>query len=106
VRVVPLGTTRAYVQTAYAWRGDGAPSVRLVAVLVGDTVRTGATIASAAGLPAPAVPSVPLSPEEFRTRVTALYDEMREALARGDWVAFGTAYDALGRLLRAGAGKP
>jgi uncharacterized membrane protein (UPF0182 family) len=106
VRVLPLGATRAYVQAAYAWRADGTPSVRLVAVLLGDTVRSGATVASAAGLPMPALPSVPLSPEEFRSRVSALYGEMREALARGDWLAFGTAYDALGRLLRAGAAKP
>lgn len=106
VRVLPLGAERAYLQTAYAWRADGTPAVRLVAVMLGDTVRTGATVASAAGLPTPALPSAPLSPEEFRSRVAALYGEMREALSRGDWLAFGTAYDALGRLLRAGAAKP
>ncbi len=106
VRVLPNRGRVAFVQSAYVWRGDGAPSVRLVAVADGDTVRTGATIAAAAGLPAPSLPSTPLSPSEFRSRVEALYNEMREALARGDWLAFGNAYDALGRALRSTPAKP
>ncbi|MCC6927420.1 MAG: UPF0182 family protein [Gemmatimonadaceae bacterium] len=106
VRAVPTGGAQAYIQTAYAWRTDGAPAVRLVAVLANDTVRTGATIAAAAGLPAPAVPSTPLTPAEFRARVESLYAEMREALKRGDWLAFGNAYEALGRVLRSTSSKP
>jgi uncharacterized membrane protein (UPF0182 family) len=106
VRILPSGSDRAYVQTAYAWRTDGAPAVRLVAVMIGDTVRTGATIAAAAGLPAPVLPVTPLSPAEFRARVEALYAEMREALKRGDWLAFGTAYESLGRVLRSTPVKP
>jgi uncharacterized membrane protein (UPF0182 family) len=106
VRILPTGSDRAYVQTAYAWRTDGAPAVRLVAVMIGDTVRTGATIAAAAGLPAPVLPVTPLSPAEFRARVEALYAEMREALKRGDWLAFGTAYESLGRVLRSTPVKP
>jgi len=106
VRVLPDGGGRAYVQTAYAWRGDGSPAVRLVAVLADDTVRTGVTIAAAAGLPVPALPVTPLTPAEFRGRVDALYAEMREAMRRGDWMAFGSAYEALGSLLRSTTGKP
>jgi len=106
VRVLPRGDGPAYVQTAYDWRGDGTPSVRLVAVLLGDTVRTGATIASAAGLPVPSLPVTPLSPAEFRARIDTLYGEMREAMQRGDWLAFGTAYEALGRVLRTATAKP
>lgn len=106
VRAIPTGGGQAYVQTAYAWRTDGAPAVRVVAVLAGDTVRTGATIAVAAGLPAPAVPSTPLTPAEFRARVESLYAEMREALKRGDWLGFGNAYEALGRVLRSSSAKP
>jgi hypothetical protein len=30
-----------------------------------------------------------------------LYHEMRAALARGDWTAFGRAFDSLGAVLRA-----
>ncbi|MEP7381487.1 MAG: UPF0182 family protein [Gemmatimonadota bacterium] len=106
VRVLPSGSRQAYVQTAYVWRADGTPSVRLVAVLLGDTVRTGQTIATAAGLPAPVIPFIPLSPTEFRARVDALYGEMREAMKRGDWLAFGVAYESLGRVLRTSPGKP
>lgn len=106
VRVFPTGDGRAYVQTGYVWRTDGAPAVRLVAVMIGDTVRTGVTIAAAAGLPAPVLPVTPLSPAEFRSRVDALYSEMREALKRGDWLAFGTAYETLGRVLRSTPAKP
>jgi uncharacterized membrane protein (UPF0182 family) len=36
-------------------------------------------------------------------RVRRLYEQMREALRRGDWEAFGRAYDALGRLITSGA---
>lgn len=106
VRVLPTPTGEAFVQTAYARRSDGSPAVRLVAVAIGGSVRTGSTIAAAAGLPAPALPTTPLTPSEFRARVEALYGEMREALARGDWVSFGNAYDALGRVLRSTPSKP
>mgnify|MGYP001385445410 CR=1 FL=1 len=74
--------------------------------MLGDTVRTGQTIASAAGLPAPVVPFVPLSPNEFRARVDALYGDMRDAMKRGDWLAFGIAYESLGRVLRTSPSKP
>ncbi|HEY9517163.1 MAG TPA: hypothetical protein VIQ74_15905, partial [Gemmatimonadaceae bacterium] len=35
---------------------------------------------------------------DLRTRVRRLYETMRDALRRGDWSAFGRAYDALGEL--------
>jgi len=106
VRVFPVGDGLAYVQTAYSWRADGAPGVRLVAVLIGDSARVGTSIASSLGMPAPSLPSTPLTPAEFRARVESLYGEMREAMKRGDWLAFGNAYDALGRILRSTSAKP
>ena len=106
VRTVPYGKASAFLQTAYSWRTDGAPAIRVVAVMLGDTVRTGTSVAAAAGLPAPVLPAVPLTLTGFRTRVDALYGEMREAMRRGDWTAFGVAYEALGRLLQAPPAKP
>ncbi|MEO6445237.1 MAG: UPF0182 family protein [Gemmatimonadaceae bacterium] len=100
VRLLPYGGASAYVQTAYLWRGEGTPAIRVVAVLADDTVRTGSTIAGAVGLPVPTMPTDPLTPSEFFDRVEALYGDMREAMRRGDWLAFGAAYESLGRTLR------
>jgi uncharacterized membrane protein (UPF0182 family) len=36
---------------------------------------------------------------EVKSGASALYAAMRDALRRGDWIAFGHAFDALGRLL-------
>jgi hypothetical protein len=54
----------------------------------------------AAGLPNPIVADLPMTAEDFRRRVSALYESMREAMRRGDWSGIGAAYEALGRLLR------
>jgi hypothetical protein len=106
VHVVPLrGGAAAYLQTTYAWRSDGAPTTSRVAVhgvgVSRDSAAFGASLAEAAGVPAAAQDSAgPLSPVDFRKRVDDLYAAMRDALRRGDWPAFGRAYEDLGRLLR------
>ena len=41
-----------------------------------------------------------VTPALFRQRVNDPYAAMRDALQRGDWAAFGKAYDDLGRLLK------
>lgn len=107
VRVIPIrGGSATYVQTTYAWRADGAPTIARVALHgVGstrDSLAFGATLAEAAGV-RPETPdpgAIALSPAAFRQRVNDLYAAMRDALRRGDWPAFGKAYDDLGRLLR------
>jgi hypothetical protein len=106
VRTVTDGRRVAFVQTAYEWRPESAPAARHAAILMGDSLRVGRTIMAAAGISEPAVPAVRLTPEAFRSRVTGLYNEMRDALARGDWLAFGAAYEALGKLLRAAQTTP
>jgi uncharacterized membrane protein (UPF0182 family) len=99
VRVVPLAGKPAYLQSAFRWRAGAAPALARVATVVGDTVRSGPTLVAALGL-APTAP-VAVTPTDLRARAAALYTEMRDALRRGDWSAFGRALDALGAALRA-----
>lgn len=106
VRAISSGRRIAFVQTAYEWRPEAAPTARLSALLMNDSVHVGRTVMAAAGIAEPAVPAVQLTPEAFRARVAGLYGEMRDALSRGDWMAFGVAYEALGKLLRAAQTTP
>jgi hypothetical protein len=101
VRVIPTAEGPLTIQTHYTTRPDGTPQALYVSVMHGDTVATGASVSGAMGLPMPTVAASPLTPEELRTRAEALYGTMREAMRRGDWNAFGAAFEALGRLLRA-----
>jgi uncharacterized membrane protein (UPF0182 family) len=101
VRVVPLSDRIAFVQSAYAWPAEGPPSLLRVAVLDQDSVFAGSTLADAFGMSPVFEPDVgePLTEESLRARATRLYEAMRDALRRGDWGAFGEAYEALGALL-------
>jgi hypothetical protein len=105
VRVVPMRGGAAYLQTTYGWRSDGAPTVARVAIhgtgAARDSVSFGLTLAEAVGV-RPETPDAAstVTPVVFRQRVNDLYAAMRDALQRGDWVAFGKAYDDLGRLLK------
>lgn len=106
VRVVANGRRVALVQTAYDWRAEAAPSVRWSAVLQGDSLRVERSMLAAFGLPEPALQLAPATPEAFRQRVSQLYRQMSDALTRGDFVTFGAAYEALGRLLRSSGPAP
>lgn len=100
VRAVPLGGGIALIQPAYLWRSDAPPSLVRVAVARDTIIATGPTLAAALGVaPAAPVDTIPTTPADFRARVTQLYQRMHTAMQRGDWLAFGRAYDALGRLL-------
>jgi uncharacterized membrane protein (UPF0182 family) len=100
VRVLPASDGFVALQTQYVVRPDGIPQVLVATIWTRDGVRTGRTLVDAAGLPHPVVADLPMTADDFRRRVTALYETMREAMRRGDWAAMGAAYDALGRLLR------
>jgi hypothetical protein len=103
--VIPLqGRAAAYVQTTYAWRSDAAPTIARVAVhgagAARDSVAFGQFLSEAAGIrPEQPDATTALSPEAFRRRVNELYSAMRDALRKGDWPAFGKAYEDLGRVL-------
>jgi uncharacterized protein len=97
VRSVPVAGQIVLVQPRYDWRGGGAPRLLYVAAVSDDTVRAARTLLElAGGLPE----SAPARTTDFRKRVKELYEELRRASARGDWAAYGRAFDALGTLLR------
>jgi hypothetical protein len=97
VRTVPVITGVAFVQPRYRWRPQSIPSLNRIALLSGDTARSIAPLSNAAR---PGEPSLPSG--DFRASVAAAYAAMRDAMRRGDWVAFGRAFDALGRALARG----
>jgi hypothetical protein len=99
-RAFPLAGKPAYLQAAFRWRAGAPPSLARVAAVVGDSVRTGPTLSAALGLSTP-TPGTTATPTDLRARAATLYTEMREAMRRGDWSAFGRALDALGAVLRA-----
>ena len=103
VVALPIGDRVVFSQTHFVVRGQGAPTVSRVVLLAGDSLRTGRTLAELLGpvadLPAGAAPAT-----DLRRRLAVVYEAMRVALRRGDWAAFGRAYEELGRL--AGAPAP
>jgi hypothetical protein len=101
VRVVPLADRLVFVQSAYTWPAEGPPSLLRVTVVDHDSVFAGRTLADAFGMRAIFEPELgePTTDESLRARASRLYDAMRDALRRGDWTAFGEAYEALGALL-------
>jgi uncharacterized membrane protein (UPF0182 family) len=101
VRVIPLSDRLVFLQSGYAWPPEGPPSLVRVAVIDHDSVFAGRTLADAFGMSAGFEPDLgePTTDESLRARASRLYDAMREALRRGDWTAFGEAYEALGALL-------
>jgi hypothetical protein len=99
VRLIPLSTGELVaVQAFYSWPSEGPPVLSRVAVSLGDSARAASSLAAAVGAPVTSGPE-PASPEAQQERMRALYAEMRAALQRNDWVAFGAAFDALGALL-------
>jgi hypothetical protein len=97
VRCIPIRGGIAFAQPTYRWRPQVGPSLNRVATLVGDTVRAMAP----SGMPAPTVAGSDSS-ADLRSTVSALYSQMRDALRRGDWAAFGRAFEALGRATERG----
>ena len=100
-RAIPLDGKVALVQPAYRWKNDAPPTLARVAVARDSATAAGATLAVALGVAAPQSAEGgpgPAGTGDFPTRVRRLYEAMREALRRGDWEAFGRAYDALGQI--------
>ena len=85
---------------------QGPPTLLHVALLVNDTVRVAPTLAELAGAAPPSTSVLPATTAaDVRTRAATLYARMRDALRRGDWAAFGQAFDELGKLLAPGGAR-
>jgi uncharacterized membrane protein (UPF0182 family) len=100
VRMIPLaGGQLLFVQPLYGWRTDGA--TLLAVATTTDTVVTAAhNLTDALGPRGTASDAgAPIAAADFRAAAEQLYERMSDAMRRGDWVAFGHAYDALGALL-------
>ncbi|MBX9927655.1 MAG: UPF0182 family protein [Gemmatimonadaceae bacterium] len=94
VQSIPTATGLRFDQSFYEWPPDGGPRPLGVALLDASGARTGLSIGQALGMGAPER----VAPTD-RGEAARLYDAMRAALQRGDWLAFGAAFDRLGRLL-------
>ena len=95
VRAIPVHGGIGYMQPRYRWRPATVPPALFRVALLDDTARSLAPIADGPAQP----PELPTTPADFRASINALYTQMREAMKRGDWVAFGRAFDALGKAL-------
>ena len=98
VRAVPVGRNVALVQPRYQWNDGERPRLLYVGIFEDDSVR----IARSLGAVPLDADTVSVADADLRERAAQLHAEMRNALSRGDWVAFGRAFDELGRLLSQG----
>jgi hypothetical protein len=111
MRVLPVGGRLVYVLPAYVRAPDGTGAggrARLAVVAAAREGRSAAApdlgallgVGSASGIP---VAGPPETRESLQARVRALYASMRESLRRGDWRAFGAAFDSLGAVVGGGS---
>ncbi len=106
VQVLSGETGPILVQTLIWSRADGTPLITRVGVLAGGRVAIGTSTEEAVAMlrGAPSLPGrtadwPPLDSEARNGRVARLYDTMRDALRRGEWIRFGLAFDSLGAVL-------
>ncbi|MCU0619245.1 MAG: UPF0182 family protein, partial [Gemmatimonadaceae bacterium] len=99
-RVLPRAGDVALVVPLVAVRADGATTLDAVVVADARRVGVGPTALAAAGPAATGAPR-PAALTADRPLLQGLYARMRAALERGDFAAFGSAFDALGRALGA-----
>ena len=110
VRVLPVAGRFVYVQPTYLRPPDGGGGrTRLAFIAATGEARSAAAPDLAAVLGVSRASTLPVvrppdTPESLRGRVRELYASMRDALRRGDWRAFGAAFDSLGAV--AGAAIP
>lgn len=100
VRVVPVAGRAVLVQPSYRWRTDAPPTLAAVAVHDRGQVVPLESLAIGADSATFALPSAPPGDARIIADITRYYERMRDAMRRGDWRAFGAAYDSLGTVVR------
>jgi uncharacterized membrane protein (UPF0182 family) len=96
VITVPSSDGLGFVQSHYEWPADDGPALTGVVAIAGGTARAGPTAGAALG---EHVATDGAGNGGLRAAAAALHVRMSDALRRGDWAAFGAAFEALGRLL-------
>ena len=97
IRAVPLQQGVGFVQPTYRWRPPSAPTLSRIGLLSGDSTRS--VPPGAVGSTGPDADAPPPPGRQPNESASSLYAAMRSALRRGDWPAFGKAFEALGRAL-------
>ncbi len=98
VSALPTASGLWMAQPHYLWPVSGAPAVSHMALWRAGSATAGRDLAAVLRGARPNEPTeVPGTPA-WQARVSALYNLMRLALKKGDWGAFGEAFETLGRL--------
>ncbi|MBI2795968.1 MAG: UPF0182 family protein [Gemmatimonadetes bacterium] len=98
VQSIPTAAGLWFAQPSYLWPATAPQAVSHVALWRGGESQGARDIAAVLRGARPAEPAEQPGSAAWQARVNALYNQMRVALKRGDWVAFGEAFEALGRL--------
>ena len=97
VLVIPVDGELLYAQAHYEWATESGPVLTGVSTEFAGVARAGAKLSEIIG---GAAGRMDRGDGAFRAAVTAAHRRMNDAMRRGDWIAFGAAFDALGQLLR------
>ncbi len=95
---LPTATGLWMVQPQYLWPSSGAPVVSHVAVWRAGSAAAARDIGAVLRGARPDDPVETPGTPAWQARISALYNQMRIALKKGDWGAFGEAFESLGRL--------
>ena len=87
-----------FAQPSYLWPVAAPPSVSHVSLWRGAAASGARDLATVLRGGKPLEPMEHPGSPAWQAHVSALYNQMRLALKRGDWAAFGEAFESLGRL--------
>lgn len=98
VAVLPTADGLWIMQPQYLWPVNGTPAVSHVALWRDGSASASRDLASVLRGARPDDPVETPGTPAWQARISSLYNQMRIALKKGDWAAFGEAFETLGRL--------